>query len=88
MLWHIHWDMEGGCVSSQQDVPLTLGCLLLLASRDFIMPTTHSGCLGALGFDECITNTANLKKNSSFKQQSPASVLDFASIIYSFSASH
>jgi len=52
------------------------------------MPTTNSDCLGALGFDECITNTANLKKNSSFKQQSPASVLDFASIIYSFSASH
>lgn len=84
----ILWDAEGGYVSSQQPVPLTLECLLPLASRDFIMPTTHSGCLGALGFDEYITNTANLKKNNYFKQQSPASVLDFASIIYSFSASH
>lgn len=63
MFWHILGDGEGGYVSSQQQaVPLIWGCLLPLASRDFIMPTTHSGCLGALGFDECITNTANLKK--------------------------
>lgn len=61
-----------------------LECLLPLASRDFIMPTTDSGGLGALGFDEYIINTANLKKNNYFKQQSPASVLDFASIIYLF----
>lgn len=65
--------------------PSRLECPLPPASRDLIMPTAHSHCLGQWDLRNT-QQTQLILQNSSSKQKSPPSVLDFA--IYSFSASH
>lgn len=83
--WSVSWDGEG--VSRPQPVPghwdvCSLQPLETLLCQQHI-PTVQ----GHWDLRKA-QQTQLIKRNSSSKQQSPASVLDFASIIYSFSASH
>lgn len=51
----------GNCLQATA-CPSRLGCPLPPASRDLVMPTAHSHCPGAVGFEECTANTANFRK--------------------------